>query len=42
MATQAGTTVDEDFPGIAALVSADGGVIDRLPDWHPGTLVVDL
>ena len=42
MATQAGATVDEDFPGIAALVSADGGVIDRLPDWHPGTLVVDL
>ena len=42
MSTQAGTTVDEDFPGIAALVSADGGVIDRLPDWHPGTLVVDL
>jgi predicted amidohydrolase len=42
MATQAGTTVDEDFPGIAALVSADGGVIDRLPDWRAGTLVVDL
>ena len=41
MATQAGTTVDEDFPGIAALVSADGGVIDRLPDWRAGTLVVD-
>jgi predicted amidohydrolase len=42
MATQAGTTVDEDFPGIAALVSADGGVVDRLPDWRAGTLVVDL
>jgi predicted amidohydrolase len=42
MATQAGTTVDEDFPGIAALVSAVGGVIDRLPDWRSGTLVVDL
>jgi hypothetical protein len=26
----------------AALVSANGAVIDRLPDWHPGTLVVDL
>jgi predicted amidohydrolase len=42
MATQAGTTVDEDFPGIAALVSAEGTVIDRLPDWRPGTLLVDL
>jgi predicted amidohydrolase len=42
MATQAGTTVDEDFPGIAALVSAVGGVVDRLPDWHAGTLLVDL
>jgi predicted amidohydrolase len=42
MATQAGTTVDEDFPGIAALVSPDGTVVDRLPDWQPGTLIVDL
>ena len=42
MATQAGTTVDENFPGIAALVDADGNVVDRLPDWRPGTLVVDL
>jgi len=42
MATQAGVTVDENFPGIAALVSPDGAVLDRLPDWQPGTLVVDL
>jgi predicted amidohydrolase len=42
MATQAGTTVDEDFPGIAALVSSEGTVIDRLPDWRVGTLLVDL
>ncbi len=42
MATQAGTTVDENFPGIAALIDADGSVIDRLPDWRPGTLIVDL
>lgn len=42
MATQAGSTVDEDFPGIAALISPEGDVVDRLPDWAPGTLVVDI
>jgi predicted amidohydrolase len=42
MVTQAGSTVDEDFPGIAALISPTGEVVDRLPDWRPGTLVVDI
>lgn len=42
MATQAGSTVDEDFPGIAALVDPNGDVVDRLPDWRPGHLVVDV
>jgi predicted amidohydrolase len=42
MATQAGTTIDENFPGIAALVAPDGSIIDRLPDWRAGTLIVDL
>ena len=42
MATQAGTTVDEDFPGIAALIDPAGEVVDRLPDWRPGTLVVEV
>jgi hypothetical protein len=42
MSTQAGTTIDENFPGIAALVSADGTISDRLPNRHPGTLIVDL
>jgi predicted amidohydrolase len=41
MATQAGATEDEDFPGLAALVSPDGGIA-RLPDWRPGTLVVEV
>ena len=41
MATQAGATEDEDFPGLAALVSPDGQVA-RLPDWHPGSLVVEV
>ena len=42
MATQAGTTVDEDFPGIAGLVSPAGTVVDRLPDWRPGSLLVEI
>jgi predicted amidohydrolase len=42
LATQAGSTVDEDFPGLAALVSPDGEVVTRLPDWRAGTLVVEL
>jgi hypothetical protein len=34
--------VDEDFPGLAALVTPAGNVAARLPDWRPGTLVVDI
>jgi predicted amidohydrolase len=42
LAGQAGSTADEDFPGLAALVSPDGAVTARLPDWRAGTLVVDI
>lgn len=42
LATQAGATVDEDFPGLAAVVSPDGAVVARLPDWREATLVADL
>jgi hypothetical protein len=42
LAGQAGVTVDEDFPGLAALVGPDGNVTARLPDWREGTLVVDV
>lgn len=42
MATQAGSTVDEDFPGIAALIDPHGEVVERLPDWRPGHLVVEV
>jgi predicted amidohydrolase len=42
LATQAGATVDEDFPGLAALVDPNGEVVARTPDWHPATLVADL
>jgi hypothetical protein len=41
VATQAGSTEDEDFPGLAALVSRAGEVA-RLPDWRPGSLVVEV
>lgn len=42
LAGQAGATVDEDFPGLAALVSPDGSVSARLPDWRAGVLTVDV
>ncbi len=42
LASQAGTTADEDFPGLAALVRPDGDVAARLPDWREGTLAVDI
>jgi predicted amidohydrolase len=42
MATQAGATVDEDFPGVAALVDPRGDVVARLPDWRAGALAVDV
>jgi predicted amidohydrolase len=42
IATQAGATVDEDFPGLAAMVSPTGEVVARLPDERAGTLVVDV
>ena len=41
LTTQAGSTRDEEFPGLAALVSPDGEVVARLPDWQPATLLVD-
>lgn len=42
LAGQAGSTADEDFPGLAALVRPDGSVAARLPDWRPGVLTVDI
>lgn len=41
VSTQAGATVDEDFPGWAALVGPGGVILDELPDWTEGFLVVD-
>jgi predicted amidohydrolase len=42
LAGQAGSTVDEDFPGLAALVDRHGDVVAQLPDWQAGNLVVDV
>jgi predicted amidohydrolase len=42
LASQAGSTVDEDFPGLAALVSPQGTVTARLLDWQPELLTVDI
>jgi predicted amidohydrolase len=42
LAGQAGSTIDEDFPGLAALVAPDGSVAARLPDWREGILTVEI
>ncbi len=42
VSTQAGATVDEDFPGWAALVAPGGEVVAELPDWREGRLIVDV
>ena len=42
MATQSGPTVDEDFPGIGALVSPDGKVVARSPGREPDVLVAEV
>ena len=42
IATQAGSTHDEDFPGLAALVDPTGEVRAELSDWHEGSLIVDV
>lgn len=42
MATQAGSTIDEDFPGIAALIDPHGEIVSRLPDGRSGCLIVEI
>jgi predicted amidohydrolase len=42
LAGQAGSTADEDFPGLAGLVAPGGRVAARLPDWREGALTVDI
>lgn len=38
VATQAGRTVDEDFPGGGFLFGPDGSCLAEAPDWSPGVL----
>jgi predicted amidohydrolase len=42
VSTQAGATVDEDFPGWAGLIGPGGLVAAELPDWREATLAVDI
>ena len=39
---QAGSTVDEDFPGWAGLFDPTGRLVTELPDWREATLIVDI
>jgi predicted amidohydrolase len=41
-ATQAGRTVDEDFPGGALVVAPDGSCLFATPDWQAGEVWLDL
>ena len=42
IATQAGSTTDEDFPGWAAVIGPNGKITAELPDWRAGTLIADV
>jgi predicted amidohydrolase len=42
VATQAGRTRDEDFPGGGWLFGADGGCLASMPEWSEGVLYVQI
>lgn len=42
VSTQAGATVDQDFPGWCGVVAPSGRVVVELPTWQEGCLAVDL
>jgi predicted amidohydrolase len=42
VATQAGRTRDEDFPGGGYLLGPDGTLLTATEDWSPGMLVVEV
>jgi predicted amidohydrolase len=42
IATQAGRTIDEDFPGGGFVFGADGSCLAATPDWSAGTLYASI
>jgi predicted amidohydrolase len=42
VATQAGRTIDEDFPGGAYLFAPDGSKRFETPNWSPGAIYVEI
>ena len=42
VATQAGRTVDEDFPGGGYVFAPDGRQVYTTPDWFPGVAYLSL
>jgi predicted amidohydrolase len=42
VATQAGRTVDEDFPGGAYVFAPDGRCLYAAPDWSPGAVYLQI
>lgn len=42
VATQAGRTIDEDFPGGGYVFDPNGETIDSTPDWQEGILYADI
>ena len=42
VATQAGRTIDEDFPGGAFLFAPDGERVFATPDWREGAVYLDI
>lgn len=42
VATQAGRTIDEDFPGGGYLFAPDGSCLYSTPDWLPGTAYLEI
>lgn len=42
VATQAGRTVDEDFPGGGYVFAPDGRRLFATPDWSPGTVYLEI
>ncbi len=42
VATQAGRTIDEDFPGGGYLFAPDGSLVNATPDWSEGVLYTSV